>query len=414
MLTLSRRAFSALLGAAAVLPQFGLARGEKASMLRIRTITAGIELAGPSDSGALGRATDFLETAKARFGELHTVQTTRIATQPLARYMPNWMSAEGIAALAGLDRIAADAGVMFSVGPALTQNRAADGFGDWAAECVSATSTTSFSAFIASRQGGVHPQTAKAAAQAVIRIAKALPRGEGNFRFCATALCPPGAPFFPAAYHEGEKAFSIGLEPPRLMMSALQDGQSLDEAAAAMRAALNDALAPIQDMAERLSRETGWRYLGIDTSPAPGPDASIGAVIEKLSGAAFGAPSTLSACAAITDVLKGLSVKTCGYSGLMLPVLEDRVLAERVMEDRYGVSELLLYSTVCGTGLDVVPLAGAVSEEALTATMGDVGALALRHDKPLSVRVLPVPGVEVGEAVDFENPFLVPCKAMAL
>jgi uncharacterized protein (UPF0210 family) len=43
-----------------------------------------------------------------------------------------------------------------------------------------------------------------------------------------------------------------------------------------------------------------------------------------------------------------------------------------------------------------------------------VGALALRHDKPLSVRVLPVPGVEVGEAVDFENPFLVPCKAMAL
>ena len=42
-------------------------------------------------------------------------------------------------------------------------------------------------------------------------------------------------------------------------------------------------------------------------------------------------------------------------AGLMLPVLEDPVLAKRAGEGRYGVQDLLLYSSVCGTGLDVVP-----------------------------------------------------------
>ena len=48
----------------------------------------------------------------------------------------------------------------------------------------------------------------------------------------------------------------------------------------------------------------------------------------------------------------------CGYCGLMLPVLEDPVLAQRAGEGRYSVRDLLLYSSVCGTGLDVVPVPG--------------------------------------------------------
>ena len=93
-------------------------------------------------------------------------------------------------------------------------------------------------------------------------------------------------------------------------------------------------LAPVAALGEEIARRTGWRYLGIDVSPAPGLEASIGEAIELLTGAPFGAPSTLAACAAITEVLKGLDVRTCGYSGLMLPVLEDPVLARRASEKR--------------------------------------------------------------------------------
>ena len=170
----------------------------------------------------------------------------------------------------------------------------------------------------------------------------------------------------------------------------------------------------MQTLAEELSRETGWSYLGIDTSPAPGLDSSIGQVIEALADAPFGSPSTLAACATITSVLQGVEAKTCGYSGLMLPVLEDQVLADRAIEGRFGVSELLLYSSVCGTGLDVVPLAGDVSVSALAATIGDVAALAARYQKSLSARLFPVPGKKVGDEVVFDNPYLTRCQAMDL
>jgi uncharacterized protein (UPF0210 family) len=75
---------------------------------------------------------------------------------------------------------------------------------------------------------------------------------------------------------------------------------------------------------------------------------------------------------AITEVLKSVDVQTYGYSGLMLPVLEDPVPARRAGEGRYGVAELLLYSSVCGTGLDVIPLPGDTSVTSLAATMVDI------------------------------------------
>ena len=136
--------------------------------------------------------------------------------------------------------------------------------------------------------------------------------------------------------------------------------------------------------------------------------------IETLTGAPFGAPSTLAACATITAVLKGLDVRTCGYSGLMLPVLEDTVLAQRAREGRYGVSELLLYSSVCGTGLDVVPLPGDTPAANLAATIVDVAALAVRYQKPLSARLFPAPGKSAGEPVRFDDPHLTDAVVMKL
>jgi len=45
----------------------------------------------------------------------------------------------------------------------------------------------------------------------------------------------------------------------------------------------------------------------------------------------------------------------------MLPVMEDKRLAQRWAENTYGIDSVLAYSAVCGTGLDTVPLPGDVS-----------------------------------------------------
>ncbi|NNF04202.1 MAG: DUF711 family protein [Rhodothermales bacterium] len=428
---LNRRRFLGLAGAAtagfALDPTDGLASLSRqwdtlppaAPEFRIRTITTGIRLRSAVDHGAMQEALDFLGAARDVLAADYEVQTIRIATLPLASYTPEWRSDEAIDAIAALDRMAADADVMFSVGPVLTGDQREDGFGTWASELISATTNTSFSAFIASETGGRHPGSIRASAEAIAAIARTSPGGEGNFRFCATAFCPPGTPFFPAAWHAGAPAFSIGLESPNLLLSALRDASDassdgLDTACVrrTMIDRLNSALAPIDEVCRSIASGTDRRYLGIDTSPAPGLDASIGEVIETLSGAPFGSPATLSACSTITDVLQGLDTRTFGYSGLMLPVLEDRVLAERASELRYGLQDLLLYSSVCGTGLDVVPLPGNVSVEALEAIIGDVAALALRYRKPLSARLFPIPGKSAGEMAHFENPFLTSCRVM--
>jgi len=98
----------------------------------------------------------------------------------------------------------------------------------------------------------------------------------------------------------------------------------------------------------------------------------------------------------------------------MLPILEDPVLADRVIEGRVKISDLLLYSTVCGTGLDLVPLPGDAAPADLARVIGDVATLAVRLKKPLSARLFPVPGRKAGERIEFTDPLLCPSMVMPL
>ena len=85
----------------------------------------------------------------------------------------------------------------------------------------------------------------------------------------------------------------------------------------------------------------------------------------------------------------------------MLPVLEDSVLGARVAEGALSLNDLLLYSAMCGTGLDCIPLPGDVEPGALAGILLDVAALALRLDKPLTARLMPMPGKAAGDPVAF-------------
>ncbi|MEJ8569366.1 DUF711 family protein [Elongatibacter sediminis] len=382
---------------------------------RIRTITAGISLGSAADFHAVDGALDFLAQARRAFTDTgYTVQTVRIATQPVGEYLPAWDSAAGIAALRQLDRHLEPHGLPVSIGQILRGPDAHPGFADWMAELVTETRQLNGTAVVGSIEHGVHTGACDSAARAIHALAQTGTGGEDNFRFAATAFCPPGTPFFPAAWHQGQPAFALGLESPPLLTAAFTGAASISEGAARLRERLETQLAPVEAQARELSQATGWRYLGIDASPAPGIDASIGQAIETLTGAPFGSASTLAACAAITGVLQSLSIETCGYSGLMLPVLEDPVLAARATEGRYGIQELLLYSSVCGTGLDVVPLPGDTPPEKLAAAITDVAALAARYRKALSARLFPVPGRQAGEIVTFDNPYLTDATVLPL
>ena len=121
-----------------------------------------------------------------------------------------------------------------------------------------------------------------------------------------------------------------------------------------------------------------------------------------LSGAHFGGRGTVSAAAAIVQGLRQTKVQRCGFSGLMLPVLEDSILARRSVDGSFGIDDLLLCSAVCGLGLDTVPLPGDTSVEALADIVGEIATLAVQLDKPLTARLFPVPGKAAGDMTTFD------------
>ncbi len=405
---ISRRDFVSLIGMGLALPMVNSLGAEVAAPShRIRTITAGVQFQNTLNLDPAKAAVAFLKQSREAFiAEGYEVQTLRIATQPLHSYLPDWISTSSLEAIKTLDQFAVESGVMCSVGPVITADEYHQEFANWAVELVQQTKNISFTCQVASPDRGVHYQAVRSAAETIQALAHGSPGGEGNFRFAATAFIPSGTPFFPAAYFNRGIAFSIGLESPNLLTEAFEGELNLQLAKQRLKSRMEHALGRVEQLGRELGDQFGWSYLGIDASPAPGLDASIGRAIETLTHAPFGSPSTLAGCAAITDVIKGLNIETCGYSGLMLPVLEDPVLAKRSAEGQYSVSELLLYSSVCGTGLDVVPLPGATSVNALAALITDVAALSTKYKKPLSARLFPIPGRHAGEMVRFENPFL--------
>lgn len=387
----------------------------KLHRFKIRTITAGVNLKNTTDVATIASAIEFLQRAKKDFAdEGYEIQTLRIATQPLPEYLHGKSRLDALADLKKLDAIVSAKNVLLSIGPVITDDRRDAEFPSWAAELVKQTKNINFSVAVASPERGIHSQTALTAAEAIVAISKASPGGEGNFRFTAAAHCLAGTPFFPVAYHRGPDAFSIGLESPGLLQEAFDESKNIEEAKTKLKLLLETELGPVEKLATGIARNEHREYLGIDVSPAPSKDASIGAAIEALTHVPFGSASTLAACAAITDVLKSLKIKTCGYSGLMLPVLEDPVLARRAAEGRYSVRELLLYSSVCGTGLDVVPLTGDMPANELAALIRDVAALSTKLHKPLSARLFLIPGKKAGERAEFNNPFLTSSVVMKL
>jgi uncharacterized protein (UPF0210 family) len=231
---------------------------------------------------------------------------------------------------------------------------------------------------------------------------------QANFRFAAIAMVPPLTPFFPAAYHDGfGHQFAIALESANTVAFVVQGAPDLATARQRLIEKLGTEAFAVQALAARVDQDQGWTYMGIDLSPAPMKNVSIGAAIENLTKQPFGSSGTMTAAATVTSAIRDIQVKQTGYSGLMLPILEDARLAQRWSEGRISIDALLSYSAVCGTGLDTVPLPGDLSEQELGWIIGDMASLAVKWHKPLSARLLPVMGKHAGDLTEFADPFMV-------
>ena len=168
---------------------------------RLRTLTAGVTLNNLTDTATLKAAIEFLKKAKQEYiSSGYEVQTLRISTQHFYNYLDQYSYDDALPLLVTLDKIAQRNGVILSIGQILPPDKYQPGIADWAEKLVQTTTTISFSLSISSHEKGIHFNSIKAASEIISAISK-FNGGEANFRFTASANCPAGIPFFPAAFH---------------------------------------------------------------------------------------------------------------------------------------------------------------------------------------------------------------------
>jgi uncharacterized protein (UPF0210 family) len=374
----------------------------------IRAVTIGIAEPHPLTGAVIEHSAAAAHRAAATFrSEGYEVQTVRLSTRPVFDDLDDASPGDLVAYGAELQQMLESVDIEHaSVGPAPAHRRGypldrLDAIPDLLMGAPSVYCTVQLATF----EEGAQRPAAERCAQIVGRLATESEEGFGNFRFAVLACMSPGSPFLPAGYHAGPASLSIGWQGAGIVAAAVE-AASAESLTDEVRAALINAGRPIVDIGERMAGELGVLFGGIDLSPAPLGDDSIGRAFE-LCGPAFGAPGTLATAGALTAALANTGLPTCGYNGLMLPVMEDSVLAARWAEGRVNIHQLLAYSAICGTGLDAVPLPGDASDGEIGALLMDLATLAVRLRKPLSARLMKVARARRGDWTTFSSPLVV-------
>ncbi|WP_409500225.1 DUF711 family protein [Mannheimia glucosida] len=399
------------------------------ALCRVRTITLFLSLT--KDKSQWQQA---LNSAKAEFDLLvpaiqqqgYTIQSIRIVTNSFGEYLDLTdiqTAKQDLAYLKQLLTQLNDSGlrIRFAIGEAKTPRELALlpelilNYGDLSNACVNIEPD---------EFGILDNETILQSAQIIKQIAEITPRGEGNFNFTVNFNCKPFIPYFPASYHSSKipNSFVIGLETPDLLVAVLKElkasphndfyRQCYETMSQALQYHVDEVLEAVKSVQHKLQ----FAFAGIDSSAAPSKNcASMTEVYELMGVPFFGAAGTVEASSLLTKVFKSIkNVPLVGFSGLMLAVTEDLGLAAGTHKAQFDIRALLTYSAVCGIGLDTVPISNEATVEQIAALMRDTGTMAFRLNKPLTVRLFPIPNKSAGEVTEFESDDLCNCRILTV
>jgi uncharacterized protein (UPF0210 family) len=234
---------------------------------------------------------------------------------------------------------------------------------------------------------------------------------------CAKFVCFANAvednPFMAGAFHgigEPEAVLNVGVSGPGVVNHAVQQAPPdlpLHELAEVIKK-LSFKLARAGELVGReAARRLGIPFGIIDLSlaPTPVPGDSVANILEAMGFERAGTHGTTAALALLTDAVKKggamASNSVGGMSGAFIPVSEDAGMIEAVRVGALSLEKLEAWTSVCSVGIDMVAVPGSTSAETIAAIIADEMAIGVMNNKTTAVRIIPVPGREVGEMVEF-------------
>jgi len=382
--------------------------------MKIRSITYFCNPQYPLDEKVLQKAGQFLSKAKSAYeAAVYEVQTVRLATVPFPQLLGDGNIGKLPELTSQIDNIAQGLKIGYvALGPALPELPRS-----YAAipEAIFVSKNVFFGGVMADKTRGINLSAVRSCAEIIVKCAAIEPNGFANLQFAALANVKAGAPFFPAAYHNSdEPAFAIATESADLAVNAFSNAKTIAEGQTALSAEIEKHGKAITRISK--TELSNFEFGGIDFSLAPFPDDahSLGNAVEQMGLPKIGLHGSLAAAALLTEAVDRADFPHAGFSGFMQPILEDSVLARRAAQGTLTIKDALLYSAVCGTGLDTVPLPGDTTSERIVPLLLDLCALALRLDKPLTARLMPIPGKKAGDETNFSFAFFAASRVMAL
>lgn len=385
--------------------------------MKIRSITYFTNVGWPLNEAKIQAASLFLKQARAIFEEAgYEVQTTRLASYSFAHIL----GADNISLVPRmaqrLSTMIQAAGIDYAaLGPALAD--VPESY-EMIPEALAVSKNVFFCGEMGTTDKKISLVAIKACADVIVRNATLMPDGFANTRFSAIANVPAGGPFFPSAYHDSpdQTTFSLAIECADLAVTAFENAGTIEEGRNALIAELEAHGHKLAAAAEPLKYQHNIKFGGIDFSLAPFPKEalSLGTAMERIGVPRVGLHGSVTAAAILTESLDRADFPRAGFCGFMAPVLEDATFSKRAAEGVLTVRDMLMYCAVCGTGLDTIPLPGDVTAEQLAALLLDISALAWRLNKPLTARLMPIPGKKAGDATDFNFDYFANSKVMAL
>ncbi|MEA2017647.1 MAG: DUF711 family protein [Campylobacterota bacterium] len=252
------------------------------------------------------------------------------------------------------------------------------------------------------------------AAQTINKVSKISENGIDNFRFGVSLNIQPNTPFFPFSYSNTIDSFSIAVETTKSVVKTIKEKFNHDYVQLKediIQSMMLD-LKLYDSIASSIMDNENIQYNGQDISLSPYPDENI-SVIEILNLLGldnFGSNGTQFLTSYLTSILKEAiqvsGIKAIGFNGVMYSLLEDHLMCEAHDKKNFSIDSIILYSTVCGCGLDMVPLPGNSLSEEIASMILDVATTSIKLNKPLGVRVLPIPNKLENEKTNLKLDFL--------
>ncbi|MCI1283938.1 MAG: PFL family protein [Lacticaseibacillus songhuajiangensis] len=398
--------------------------------LDIRTITMGISLLDciRGDIKATADAVYAKITTKARnlvpvAEQIETefglpIVNKRVAVTPVALLAGGDAQFDFVQIALAMDRAAKDCGIDLIGGySALVQNdmTAADlALMRSMPAAFTATERVCGSVNIGSTKSGMNMDAVREMGTIIKQVADPTPQNAMKLVVFCNAV--EDNPFMAGAFwgvSEGDCAINTGVSGPGVVQRAL---------AAIPDAPFEEVCETIKKTAFKVSRmgqlvgkiaaerlHVPFNIVDLSLAPTPATGDSVAQILETMGMSHVGSYGTTAALALLNDAVKKGGVMAAervgGLSGAFIPVSEDANMIDAVAKGHIGLEKLEAMTAVCSVGLDMVAIPGATPASTISGMIADEAALGMINNKTTAVRVIPVPGKDVGEEVEFGGLF---------